>query len=136
VADATSNGLLHCSFCKKGQAEVRKLIAGPSIFICDECVEVCVDILDSEPRPEESAADTRSRLEQRARVRAAEMNSAGPASAAQALDLPPWHVRCSLCHFIVITDDAFLVPNRGVLCKPCIAAVQAVYQNASDGQEA
>ena len=35
---------LHCSFCAKSQHEVRKLIAGPSVYICDECVELCVDI--------------------------------------------------------------------------------------------
>ena len=37
--------LLHCSFCVKSQHEVRKLIAGPSVFICDECVELCNDII-------------------------------------------------------------------------------------------
>lgn len=39
---------LKCSFCGKGQEEVRKLIAGPSVYICDECVELCNDILDEE----------------------------------------------------------------------------------------
>ncbi|MBF6056923.1 MULTISPECIES: ATP-dependent Clp protease ATP-binding subunit ClpX [Thiomicrorhabdus] len=39
---------LHCSFCGKGQDEVRKLIAGPSVYICDECVELCNDILREE----------------------------------------------------------------------------------------
>ena len=37
---------LRCSFCNKSQAQVRTLIAGPSVFICDECVDICVDILD------------------------------------------------------------------------------------------
>ena len=36
---------LSCSFCKKDQNDVRKLIAGPTVFICDECVEVCNDII-------------------------------------------------------------------------------------------
>ena len=44
--------LLYCSFCGKSQHEVRKLIAGPSVFICDECIELCNDIIR-----EESAAD-------------------------------------------------------------------------------
>jgi hypothetical protein len=132
VSDATRGELLHCSFCKKNQAEVRKLIAGPSTLICDECVDVCVDILASDPRPGESAADTRSRLEHQARERAAEMNAA-TASPATSLDLPQWHVRCSLCHLIVITDDAFLLPDRGVLCRPCIAAAHSAYQDASEG---
>src|SRR3569623_227558 len=37
--------LLYCSFCGKSQHEVRKLIAGPSVFVCDECVELCNDII-------------------------------------------------------------------------------------------
>ncbi len=47
----SSNGdgkLLHCNFCGKSQHEVRKLIAGPSVFICDECVDLCNDIIREE----------------------------------------------------------------------------------------
>jgi len=43
-----SDRLLYCSFCGKSQHEVRKLIAGPSVFICDECVELCNDIIREE----------------------------------------------------------------------------------------
>jgi len=43
-----SDRLLYCSFCGKSQHEVRKLIAGPSVFICDECVELCNDIISEE----------------------------------------------------------------------------------------
>ena len=39
---------LYCSFCGKSQHEVRKLIAGPTVFICDECVELCMDIIKEE----------------------------------------------------------------------------------------
>jgi len=39
---------LFCSFCGKSQHEVRKLIAGPTVFICDECVELCMDIIREE----------------------------------------------------------------------------------------
>ncbi len=47
--DGEDNGkLLYCSFCGKSQHEVRKLIAGPSVFICDECVELCNDIIREE----------------------------------------------------------------------------------------
>ena len=46
---ADDNGkLLYCSFCGKSQHEVRKLIAGPSVFICDECVDLCNDIIREE----------------------------------------------------------------------------------------
>ena len=39
---------LFCSFCGKSQHEVKKLIAGPTVFICDECVELCMDIIREE----------------------------------------------------------------------------------------
>jgi hypothetical protein len=40
----------YCSFCGKSQHEVRKLIAGPTVFICDECVETCAGIIRGEPK--------------------------------------------------------------------------------------
>ena len=52
--------LLYCSFCGKSQHEVRKLIAGPSVFVCDECVELCNDIIREEL--EEKAERTRDKL--------------------------------------------------------------------------
>ncbi len=53
--------LLHCSFCGKSQHEVRKLIAGPSVFICDECVELCNDIIREEIQ-EKSTGDSSNKL--------------------------------------------------------------------------
>ena len=44
----SSKNTLYCSFCGKSQHEVRKLIAGPTVFICDECVELCMDIIREE----------------------------------------------------------------------------------------
>ncbi len=52
--------LLYCSFCGKSQHEVRKLIAGPSVFICDECVELCNDIIREEMQ--DGAADAENKL--------------------------------------------------------------------------
>ena len=65
MADDTRNKnedgkLLYCSFCGKSQHEVRKLIAGPSVFICDECVELCNDIIREEL--EEHAEQGRDKL--------------------------------------------------------------------------
>ncbi|MES2354352.1 MAG: ATP-dependent Clp protease ATP-binding subunit ClpX [Pseudomonadota bacterium] len=54
--------LLYCSFCGKSQHEVRKLIAGPSVFICDECIELCNDIIREEIQGEASGRLTRSDL--------------------------------------------------------------------------
>jgi ATP-dependent Clp protease ATP-binding subunit ClpX len=50
-----SGKLLYCSFCGKSQHEVRKLIAGPSVFICDECVELCNDIIREEVQEQTSS---------------------------------------------------------------------------------
>ena len=56
--DGDNGKLLYCSFCGKSQHEVRKLIAGPSVFICDECVDLCNDIIREEVREASSEADS------------------------------------------------------------------------------
>jgi hypothetical protein len=45
VAEGGKGSILHCSFCRKSQHIVRKLVAGPQVFICDECVELCMVIV-------------------------------------------------------------------------------------------
>jgi endopeptidase Clp ATP-binding regulatory subunit (clpX) len=57
VGDGDTKNALYCSFCGKSQHEVRKLIAGPTVFICDECVELCMDII----REENTSSLVRSR---------------------------------------------------------------------------
>ena len=52
-----SKNTLYCSFCGKSQHEVRKLIAGPTVFICDECVELCMDIIREETKSSELKSD-------------------------------------------------------------------------------
>jgi ATP-dependent Clp protease ATP-binding subunit ClpX len=54
--------LLYCSFCGKSQHEVRKLIAGPSVFICDECIDLCNDIIREEAAPDTTAKAAKSDL--------------------------------------------------------------------------
>ncbi|HEX5512826.1 MAG TPA: ATP-dependent Clp protease ATP-binding subunit ClpX [Gammaproteobacteria bacterium] len=61
--------LLYCSFCGKSQHEVRKLIAGPSVFVCDECVELCNDIIREEMQ--EKTASTGSKLPKPHEIKAA-----------------------------------------------------------------
>src|SRR5471030_155209 len=51
--------LLYCSFCGKSQHEVKKLIAGPSVFVCDECVELCNDIIREEGSDVKPETETR-----------------------------------------------------------------------------
>ena len=60
---ASGEKVLYCSFCGKSQHEVKKLIAGPSVFICDECIELCNDIIRDEIPTEGAAASaTKSEL--------------------------------------------------------------------------
>lgn len=58
MARFNDNGILRCSFCGKSQKEVRKIIAGPGAYICDECVELCSEILE-----EEEVSTSKARLE-------------------------------------------------------------------------
>jgi ATP-dependent Clp protease ATP-binding subunit ClpX len=51
--NSDSNGNLCCSFCGKSQKEVKKLIAGPTVYICDECIALCNDIIAEEVEKEE-----------------------------------------------------------------------------------
>ena len=56
MSEKNNKNILYCSFCGKSQHEVRKLIAGPTVFICDECVELCMDIIKEESK--DSFADS------------------------------------------------------------------------------
>ncbi len=56
MAKSTDEKTVRCSFCGKAQNEVRKLVAGPGVYICDECIELCMDILDEECYDEKPAA--------------------------------------------------------------------------------
>ena len=60
---SSSEKLLYCSFCGKSQHEVKKLIAGPSVFICDECIDLCNEII----RDELPSGDEHVRHERRAK---------------------------------------------------------------------
>jgi len=64
MSDKKGSGekLLYCSFCGKSQHEVKKLIAGPSVFICDECIDLCNDIIRDESTADPSAAVVKSDL--------------------------------------------------------------------------
>jgi ATP-dependent protease Clp ATPase subunit len=51
-------GVLKCSFCGKSQKEVKKLIAGPGVYICDECIDLCNDIIVEEKQKEKEPSQT------------------------------------------------------------------------------
>ena len=60
--DKGDGKLLHCNFCGKSQHEVRKLIAGPSVYVCDECVELCNDIIREELHESGEEAESKNLL--------------------------------------------------------------------------
>ncbi len=63
------SGQLTCSFCGKSQDEVKKLIAGPTVYICDECIELCNDIIDEEARLEDAADEQAAQLPKPAEIK-------------------------------------------------------------------
>jgi len=110
--------VMRCSFCNKSEHDVRKLVAGPTVFICDACVEICVSVI-AEEGPEAQA-----------RVAAERRNQ--DEGRTPALDVPAWHLRCPLCERIVPTDGGVPLESRGVLCRACVVAVQATTLCAAD----
>ncbi len=97
-----------CSFCNKNQSEVRKFIAGPAVYICDECVRVCVDLLGSEPD-----ADAEAREHERAETSVAPAPRVGPVSAP-----------CLVCQALTPTAGLLWLPDRGPVCFPCAADIE------------
>src|SRR5438128_1339118 len=85
--------VLKCSFCNKSQDDVQKLIAGPTVFICDECVEACNDIIANENSRAMSGIQT----------------NAGPLHPLPATPLAPPIVTCRLCSIPLPYADALVV---------------------------
>jgi len=92
-----------CSFCEKGRDKVRKLIAGPQVYICDECVALCDDILQEEYETELIAVH--------------EPPSSQPAMLKHTAS-------CALCHLPASISELLPIAERGFLCAACLEAVQ------------
>ena len=104
--------ILRCSFCNKTQDDVRKLIAGPTVYICDECVDVCVDILADERRSDASTTGVPPD------------DSAG---APTNRDSDAW---CSFCGNRATLETALLIENRTLLCDSCVSAIASTAADA------
>ena len=100
---------LQCSFCRKFQSEVRKLIAGPAVMICDECVAVCVDILAAEV-PQAAPKDAVEG--QRWRANAAKLSGEADSDS------------CSLCGKSTFIREMLPIESRGSLCGECADAIE------------
>ena len=110
--------ILRCSFCQKTQNDVRKLIAGPAVFICDECVDVCNDII---------ANDTRLSAPQGQPSASSAVDAAAPPAASIGL-----HVNCALCRTPMVLEEGLAVEYRGFLCAGCLDAIEAALAGRSD----
>src|SRR5215467_61158 len=100
--------ILRCSFCGKSQSEVKKLIAGPKVYICNECVGICAEIIGDD-------VDLSSHIQ-------SHEPTAGQARVVLT-NVPP-RVRCSMCRTFVMMSEALSVAERGHLCPACEAAVR------------
>jgi hypothetical protein len=124
----TDSGL-RCSFCDKSQNDVRKLIAGPTVFICDECVSACNDILLDDIRISDLA-----RISDGTRV-SGSAHSVPPRSAGREGrgQQPSYPVMCAMCSLPVMLDDALGIAERGFLCSGCVTAVEAALAEGHGG---
>ena len=115
--------VMRCSFCDKPQNDVRKLIAGPSVFICDECVQVGVDIIADDSRFEarRNGASPPPDSVQRGQVALSSSSSI--------------ILRCALCKMPLISDEALLVDARGALCPGCTGAIEAALAERNTPEE-
>ena len=101
---ADENKTLTCSFCGKNQQEVRKLIAGPSVHICGECVDLCNDILTEEV---DADAGTSAKSETDAKQSRKER-------------------LCGICMEPRETDELIFLPHAAYMCAGCLEDIQTV----------
>jgi ClpX C4-type zinc finger protein len=94
---------LRCAFCNKAHTEVRKLIAGPTVFICDECVQTCTEII----RQDQELAGT-----------VVESTTGSPSGHSTRV------VTCLLCRLNMPLEDALLIKDRGFLCTGCSLEIE------------
>ena len=99
--------LFHCSFCNQSQRDVRQLIAGPDVYICNECVEICVDILAQKRKGQSEQKSEPNQLSQ-----------------PWTRSTPGW---CALCRLPVTFAQAVTVENRGLICPGCRGEIEAAF---------
>ena len=111
ASDVFTGPLLRCSFCNKSQRDVPKLVAGPQVSICSECVEICQDIFAEEKI----------------------LSSPDPEAIQRGEDLVSGKnaMRCALCSAILPLPDCVQVPSRGWLCRPCVIAADKALKGHS-----
>ncbi|MBX6393770.1 MAG: ATP-dependent Clp protease ATP-binding subunit ClpX, partial [Burkholderiales bacterium] len=111
--------LLYCSFCGKSQHEVRKLIAGPSVFICDECIELCNDIIREESASDKLGKSSRADLPTPQEIRAIlDQYVIGQEHAKKILSVAVYNHYKRLKHLNKTGDDVELSKSNILLIGP------------------
>ncbi len=106
--DAGDDQVLRCSFCSKDQYQLRRLVSGPDVNICEDCVEVCADIMADDRSSSGAGAD-----------------SDGPVVGSIVA------ARCSLCRTSTPATDLITVDTRGALCESCLSVIESVLRKRS-----
>jgi ATP-dependent Clp protease ATP-binding subunit ClpX len=117
---SSSEKVLYCSFCGKSQHEVKKLIAGPSVFICDECIELCNDIIrDEVPADTAEARATKSDLPVPGEIKASlDQYVIGQDTAKRTLSVAVYNHYKRLKHMASSKDDVELSKSNILLIGP------------------
>jgi hypothetical protein len=113
--------ILRCSFCNKAQQDVKKLIAGPTVYICDGCVDICNEII-AEGGPFAKARTVSWQPETPRGVEGVILEH--PPAAARP-------VRCKLCGLWSTVEFCLPVGGRGWVCGSCLDAVKEVLDASS-----
>ncbi len=134
----TPDAELRCSFCYKSQKDVRKLIAGPTVFICDECVAMCNEILLDDARFARlaDAAQSGSATSTWVEAWSEPSPTAIPASQTdpeRGREHASYPVMCAMCGLPVMLDDALAIAERGFLCAGCVSAIEAALAEHNGG---
>jgi ATP-dependent Clp protease ATP-binding subunit ClpX len=117
---ASGEKVLYCSFCGKSQHEVKKLIAGPSVFICDECIELCNDIIrDEAPADGPSGKSTKSDLPTPAEIKGSlDQYVIGQEAAKRTLSVAVYNHYKRLKHIAGAKDEVELTKSNILLIGP------------------
>ncbi len=100
--------VLLCSFCNKSQRQVKTMISGPKVQICNECIEICLAVLNEDVK-DGFIARKDGWLEPEGHQ--------WPVGASDLL--------CSFCRMPTAIEHTVMVPDRGILCPGCIGAIEA-----------
>jgi hypothetical protein len=110
-AESSAAEIARCSFCSKTADKVRKLIAGPTVYICDECIELCNDILAEES-------------DQKRQTQESQSDTTVPERTPRAPLIPL--LACILCRLPKEAEDMTYIPDRGLICGVCLDVIRAV----------